>query len=234
MEFLSEIFWNVIYYIHLILTKLNINAFIYDNAITKPLTKYTYIKLFERMKPNLSQYKRVLDVGTGTGRALSAIINNFPKDAQIVGIDIDKHYIVKAKERFKAHSNVEMREQNFYELMETKEKYDAIIFSSSFMLMPYREKALEIAKDMLTPNGKIFFLMTLYEKKREIIEKVKPYLKHYTTIDFGNITYEKEFDSFLTGNDFSISHKERIFYKWNPLFYVFRVFLIECQKLEKV
>lgn len=41
-------------------------------------------------------------------------------------------------------------------------------------------------------NGKIYFLMTLFEKKgffNELAGKVKPYLKYLTSIDFGKITY---------------------------------------------
>jgi SAM-dependent methyltransferase len=51
---------------------------------------------------------------------------------------------------------------NFFEMEKSSESFDLIIFSSSFMLMPNREKALEIAKSRLSPNGRIFFLLTLY------------------------------------------------------------------------
>jgi hypothetical protein len=34
----------------------------------------------------------------------------------------------------------------------------------------------------------------LYEK---VVEKIKPYLKYITTIDFGSITYENEFEKML-------------------------------------
>jgi SAM-dependent methyltransferase len=73
-------------------------------------------------------------------------------------------------------------------LEKEEETFDVIIFSSSFMLMPFRDKALEIAKSRLNPNGSIYFLMTLYDKKgmlEQIIGYVKPYLKYLTTIDFG-------------------------------------------------
>lgn len=233
MDALSRLFWNAVYYSKLILNYLNIPAFIYDNVITRPLTKYTYYKLMNRITPRKEKYKNILDVGTGTGRALLAIMNQFSSDTKIVGIDIDKNYIKKAKAKLAKYPNVEVREQNFYLLADTKEKYDIIIFSSSFMLMPYREKALEIAKDLLTSDGRIFFLMTLYDKKKDFIESIKPYLKHYTTIDFGNITYEWEFEDLLNNNGLDIIHKERIFYSWNPLFFVFRIFLVECKVSKK-
>ena len=53
---------------------------------------------------------------------------------------------------------------NFYLMDKSQEKYDIILFSSSFMLLPDREKALEIAKSLLNKDGRIYFLLTLYEK----------------------------------------------------------------------
>lgn len=70
-------------------------------------------------------------------------------------------------------------------------KFDMIVFSSSFMLMPFREKALELAKTLLTDKGKIIFILTLqppYEKKAyfsKLIEYWKPKIKYISTIDFG-------------------------------------------------
>ena len=228
MKFLITLFWTIVSYIQQILTRLNITAFIYDNVITKRLTKYSYFKLFDRMEPRLDKYKKILDVGTGTGEALYSIIDRFPKDTQVVAIDIDKNYIKKATERMKDKRNVRVRLQDFYELADSKEKFDCICFSSSFMLMPDTQRALDIAKSMLNPGGKIFFLMTLYAKKKKFIEKIKPYLKYYTTIDFGNITYEWEFEDLLTGKGLNILHKERIFYKFTPLLFFFRFFIVEC------
>ena len=56
------------------------------------------------------------------------------------------------------------------------------------MIMPDPIKALEIAKSRLAPNGSIYFLQTLYEKRgcmQDIIGKIKPYLSYLTTIEFG-------------------------------------------------
>jgi len=228
-------FWNLVFYSKMFLSYLNIPSFIYDLVITKPLTKYTYIKLFNEFEKRIPGMKAILDVGTGTGYALNSIIDLIPQTVQVTGIDIDKNYVMTAEKLFKTRSNVVIKEQNFYELEGSKDKYDLIIFSSSFMLMPFREKALEIAKSMLTQNGKIVFLMTLYEKKRRftMVEKVKPYLKYYTTIDFGNITYETELVALMDECNLSILKKERIFYKMNPLFKIFRIFYVETEAVAK-
>ena len=233
MSFVSRIFFNIIYYIKLAFSFLNIPAFVYDTVITKPLTKYTYIKLYnELIQKNGDSIKKILDIGTGTGYALESIIDYLPK-TNVVGIDIDQNYVKAAKKRFANRANVQIRGQNFYELENSKERYDLIIFSSSFMLMPYREKALEVAKSLLNKNGKIVFLMTLYENKKKFkfVEKIKPYLKYYTTIDFGNITYETNFVNLLQDSSLKILKKERIFYKLNPLFKIFRIFYVETEVL---
>lgn len=52
----------------------------------------------------------------------------------------------------------------------------------------------------MSKGGSIFFLLTLepYKNyKTVIIEKIKPYLKYITTIEFGSITYEKDFELML-------------------------------------
>ena len=143
----------------------------------------------------------MLDVGTATGHPLYSIIDSFGK-AEVLGIDIDKNYIPACQKLFKNHSNVTIREMNFYQLDEIypERNYDVIIFGSSFMLMPDQVKALEIAKRQLSRGGKIYFLLTLYDGKNtfnSFMEKIKPSLKYLTTVDFGKVTYKQEFHEYL-------------------------------------
>lgn len=58
------------------------------------------------------------------------------------------------------------------------------------MLMPSPEKALLKAKELLTENGRIVFLLTMHKKKNKLMEIIKPAIKYLTTIDFGRMTYE--------------------------------------------
>lgn len=47
--------------------------------------------------------------------------------------------------------------------------------------------------ERLNKGGKIYFLLTLYSEKNSFnrfMEKVKPYLKYATTVDFGQVTYK--------------------------------------------
>ena len=94
---------------------------------------------------------------------------------------------------------------NYYDLDQTfsDHEFDTIIFGSSFMIMPDQIKALELAKsncfidlEHLSNKGKIYFLLTLYDEKsafNKFMEKIKPLLKYITTVDFGKVTYKKEF-----------------------------------------
>jgi len=86
---------------------------------------------------------------------------------------------------------------NYYDLEkeEPETLFDIIIFGSSFMILPDQAKALEIAQRKLSKNGRIYFLLTLFEDRNywfcRIIEYVKPYLKYLCTVDFGKATYRK-------------------------------------------
>lgn len=64
----------------------------------------------------------------------------------------------------------------------------------------------------MSKNGKIFFLLTLYEEKSQFnrfMEVVKPYLKYLTTIDFGKVTYKSDFENYLDAKGLECTLKER-------------------------
>ena len=54
-------------------------------------------------------------------------------------------------------------------------------------------QAIELAKKLLKPNGKIIFFLTLHSHEWQIVKKMKPLMKYLSTIDFGNITIGKTF-----------------------------------------
>ncbi len=58
--------------------------------------------------------------------------------------------------------------------------------------MPNKAKALEVARKMVKPNGKIYACLTLYEDKNKFVEWIKPKIKFLTSIDFGPVIYRKE------------------------------------------
>jgi len=96
LSFFARLFWNIIYYVKLALSYLNIPAFIYDMMITKTVTYHTYINLFNQLEPRLSVFNKILDIGCGTGYALNSIVHLLPTTTEVIGIDIDKSYIQAA------------------------------------------------------------------------------------------------------------------------------------------
>lgn len=141
------------------------NSTLYDTFISNPITAFAYEKLAQRLNSRDLQNKkiRILDVGVGTGVSLYQVLNQFPKEIEILGIDIDHAYLSKAEKIFKNHDKVKIKEKNFYE-MNTEEgggKFDIVVFSYSFMLLDKQQEAIEIAKSLLEEGGLIYFMLAL-------------------------------------------------------------------------
>lgn len=103
------------------------------------------------------------------------------------------------------------------------------------MLMPKPYEALELAKDLLAPGGSVYFILTLQPDAKKntallnLIEYVKPKIKYFTTIDFGKITFENEFEGLLKKATLRIIHKERLSRSLNIPTKLFRVFVYETK-----
>ncbi len=60
------------------------------------------------------------------------------------------------------------------------------------MLMPDHLKALETAKRVLEQHkeSRIAFALTLNKDKNTFLTKIKPIIKRFTSVDFGQVVYE--------------------------------------------
>ena len=107
-----------------------------------------------------------LDVGSGTGAPLQAIIEDLkPNYDKIVGVDMNHAYTLQSQKRFANEKKVNIYEMNFYDINSyLTSKFNFILFSFSFMLMPDQIKAIRVAKNLLQQNGKIAFIMTINPK----------------------------------------------------------------------
>lgn len=155
----------------------------------------------------------VLDVGCGTGTAASSnygIIKR--KKIEYRGIDIDETYIQKAKIFEKEHMTFEVFD---FLKLENDQRYDVIMFGESIPVMS-RELAntmIQKAKMHLNKNGIILFihnLITNYYQLYHPIALMKPYLKYFTSMDFGRALYDDEFLSDLVKSDLRIIDKDRV------------------------
>ncbi len=163
---------------------------IYDHTFAR-LTSSWYRAVFRRLPVGAS----VLDVGIGTGSAIAANADMVKKKAiHIVGVDIDPDYISRCQKNL-AKAGLERlvnaRLESIYD--HRGGPYDAVYFSSSFMLLPDPAQALRHVVHQLKPGGRIYFTQTFQEKRSLLVERIKPMLHKVTTIHFGRVTYWHDF-----------------------------------------
>jgi hypothetical protein len=72
------------------------------------------------------------------------------------------------------------------------------------MLMPDQRHALERARRLLRPSGRLMFTQTFEARRSRFVEWLKPRLRVLTTIDFGRVTYEDDFRALLAEAGISI------------------------------
>ena len=146
-------FWNLF-------TK--IPVLIYDFFISKFLTISAHLIVINQMTQLSGSF---LDVGCGTGAPLQKIISTLKSHYEkIVGIDLHPLYTKEAQKLFEREDKVSIYEMNFYDIRSLKEKFNFIFFSFSFMLMPDQVQAIQVAKSVLSDEGRIGFLLTLNKK----------------------------------------------------------------------
>lgn len=169
-----------------------IRSLIYDALILR-LTSRWYAEVLERVPEGAA----LLDVGIGTAGALlanAALVQR--KRLRVTGIDIDADYVEHARRRLRdspLRDRAEVRLDSVYD--HHGGPYDAVYFSGSFMLLPQPEQALRHCGALLVPGGRIFFTQTMQLKRARWVELLKPMLKRVTSIDFGRVTYQDEFEA---------------------------------------
>lgn len=169
-------------------------ARVYDATIV-PLTASWYRTVLE----HLHEESALLDVGIGTGAALAANASLLiDKRLRVTGIDVDAAYVARCRKTISeaglGHC-VDVRLESVYD--HRGATYDAIYFSASFMLLPDPAAALHHVCSLLRPEGRIYFTQTFEHERSRLAEIVKPLLRLVTTIDFGRVTYEADFQAAL-------------------------------------
>ena len=167
-----------------------LRARVYDLLVSR-LTGRWYAAVLERLDAESS----LLDVGIGTAGALEANAETLvEKDLRVTGIDIDGDYIRRARRRLQGtalENHVELHTESVYD--HHGGPYDAIYFSASFMLLPDPEGALHHCRKLLAPGGRFYFTQTIQQRPSRWMERLKPLLRRFTSIDFGRVTYEEDF-----------------------------------------
>ena len=161
----------------------------------------------------------ILDVGIGNGimiREHHALIRE--KGLRIEGIDLNEKYLAHCREligEYGLSDQIRVHHAAVEDLTPVNGSlFDYILFSMSFMLFRDQALVLDRVGPWLNPEGKVVFFQTMFRKRSWFMELVKPRLKYVTTIDFGRVTYEKDFFKLLRGRDLAVLEDRLLKREW--------------------
>ncbi len=166
-----------------------------------------------------SENALILDVGIGNG----VMVKDYHKEIKrkhlrIIGLDIDSTYLRHCRELlddYDLSGQIKVFQQPVENFRPHKNgSFDFILFSMSFMLLENQESVLRRVSKWLRPEGEVVFFQTMFKSRNRFIEEIKPRLKHLTTIEFGEVTYEDDFYALLKRQNFRIRMDKCIKKTW--------------------
>jgi SAM-dependent methyltransferase len=177
-------------------------GWVYDRVISR-LTAEWYRQVLQRLPDGA----RMLDVGIGTGAALARCADLVRgKRLDVVGLDIDPDYLARCGPRLaRAGLSDHVRTELSSVYDHRGGPYDAAYFSASLMLLPDPAAAIAHVAGQLVPGGRVFSTQTFHHRRSAVREWIKPMARHFTTINFGRVTYEDEFRKAFTDAGLELS-----------------------------
>lgn len=165
-------------------------GWLYDRALLATTAGW-YRAVLER----LPRGARLLDVGIGTGGALATNAGLVrERGLLVVGVDPDAGYLARCRRTLEEAGLAGVATLHAVSIHDfAGGPFDAVYFSGSFMLIPEPVRALERARGLLAPGGRIYFTQTFEQRRSRLLEWAKPRLRWLVGIDFGRVTYEAEF-----------------------------------------
>lgn len=162
---------------------------------------------------------RILDVGIGNGIMMQRYHRTIKaKGLKITGIDINKNYLRHCRSlisRLDLGDHIKIQHTPVESYTPPSAGYfDYILFSMSFMLFEDQQLVLDLIKPWLKSHGEVMFFQTMFKDKSFLLDVIKPRLKYLTTIDFGKVTYEKDFAALLDRKDISITEDKMLKREW--------------------
>ncbi|HDP26105.1 MAG TPA: class I SAM-dependent methyltransferase [Deltaproteobacteria bacterium] len=164
-------------------------------------------------------HAKILDVGIGNGIMIEKFHDIIrEKDLKITGIDINRSYLTHCSgliREWGLEKNIEIFHAPVEHFQPPEDGYyDFILFSMSFMLFRDQGIVLDRTRTWIKPGGRILFFQTMFRTRSILLELIKPKLKYFTTIDFGRVTYERDFFALLKEKDLQIVEDRLIRKEW--------------------
>jgi ubiquinone/menaquinone biosynthesis C-methylase UbiE len=101
------------------------------------------------------EYRRVLDVGCGTGLATMEVLARFPTVSEVVGVDPSDGMLAELREKLASKSGLEIELQNVpaEEMRLEPETFDLAISTMAFHWLPDRRAVATAMAKALKPGG---------------------------------------------------------------------------------
>ncbi len=117
---------------------------------------------------SLNGQEKILEIGVGTGISLT----KYPKNVGIVGIDLSKEMLDKAKARVNKYglSNVELKIENAEEMSFAQNEFDKVIIMYVLSVTPNPERLIDKAISVCKEGGEV--LIVNHFSKRRALRKL--------------------------------------------------------------
>ena len=157
-------------------------------------------------------------------------------------MDYEARYIAKAKQVIRkaglegsvtVHCRSIYEESLNQELLTHDLAFDCAYFSGSFTLMPDPPGALTAVANMLKPDGPIYITQTFQKRNVPLLRFIKPWMKYITTIDFGQLTFEKDVEQMAAKAGMEIAESCLIPGSIDNQFQAARLLVVRKKKLAK-
>lgn len=161
----------------------------------------------------------ILDVGIGNG----VMVKDYhlaikEKNLNIIGLDIDSTYLHHCMELLKDYDlsdQIKVYKKAVEDFSpEENGSFDFVLFSMSFMLLEDQGGVLKRVSEWLKPEGEVIFFQTMFKSRNRLLEEIKPRLKHLTTVEFGEVTYDDDFYALLERNGYNVKMDKCVKKTW--------------------
>ena len=138
---------------------------VYDRYMGPMIFEPYAVDIAGRVPPDAS---KVLEIACGTGISTRAIRNALSAPARLIATDLNQEMINRARSKFTAIENVELRQADATSLPFPDASFDTIVCQFGMMFFPDKDAALQEVRRVLRPGGMFLFSVWDRLEKNEI------------------------------------------------------------------